>query len=155
TLDLQSANELTVTRVTRTDGTTPYPGVQEAAPPPSTSISIAVDAWEVIILEYEVAPPTSDVPTNTQGTGTLSLSVPAPNPLSLRTAIRVGLPRHSSVRLDIHDSGGRWVNTVFDGMLEAGFHDLSVDTSDLPPGVYFLRLNTGQDSRTQKLVVLR
>jgi len=61
TLQLESARELTVTGVTRMDGSTAYPGTPEAPPPPSSSISIPADAWEVLIVEFH-AEDMSDCP---------------------------------------------------------------------------------------------
>ena len=68
TLQLRSARLLTVTRVTRMDGSTPYPGRVEASPPPSTAISIPAAAWEVLIVEYgRDGPNAACVPRNGSG----------------------------------------------------------------------------------------
>ncbi len=53
TLQLQSSRKLTVTRVTRMNGATPYPGSNETPPAPAMSISIPAAAWDVLIVEYQ------------------------------------------------------------------------------------------------------
>jgi hypothetical protein len=83
-----------------------------------------------------------------------------PNPFSQLTLIRFDLPEASPIRLRVYDTRGRAVKTLIDEPLKsAGRHIAYWDgTGDegraLAPGVYFYRIETGQDSRTQRTVLI-
>jgi hypothetical protein len=56
--------------------------------------------------------------------------------------------------LELYDALGRKVESLFEGQRAAGWHELRKPLS-LPGGVYFVRLEAGRESATQKVVVLR
>jgi len=78
-----------------------------------------------------------------------------PNPMSRSTEIRFGLPSGSHVSLKVYDLSGRLVSTLVDGQLPAGYHQARWDSQGLPGGVYFYRLEAGNQSATRKLVLVR
>ena len=78
-----------------------------------------------------------------------------PNPFNSTTSIGYFLPRSSDVRLTTYDSAGRWVQTLEEGMNIAGEHMATLYGSDLPTGVYMLRLEAGNIVRSLKLVLLK
>ncbi len=57
TMRIASKRNIQVRRVTRLDGSTPYPGVAEPLPPPAKMIEIPADAWEVVIVEFDLVDP--------------------------------------------------------------------------------------------------
>jgi flagellar hook assembly protein FlgD len=74
--------------------------------------------------------------------------------------IPVEVARSSHVRLAVYDISGRERTTIADGVVPAGRRDFVWDGTDasgrrLPSGVYLLRLETGGDGDTQKIVLLR
>jgi hypothetical protein len=77
-----------------------------------------------------------------------------PNPFTNGTTFRFSLPEKSLVSLSIHDVAGRTVETLVNGELGSGIHEVEWNT-DVPSGIYFYRLNSGDFSATRKLIILR
>jgi hypothetical protein len=82
---------------------------------------------------------------------------PQPHPVVSRTTVRFVLAERQRVRLSVHDARGRRVGTLVDGDRAAGSHALTWDprASNLPAGVYFLRLETASGVWARKVVVAR
>ena len=78
-----------------------------------------------------------------------------PNPFNPSTVIRYGVPRDGHVTLSVIDVLGRTVRTLVVEFVEAGYHQINFDVTGIPSGVYFYRLEAGNATRVQKLVVLR
>jgi hypothetical protein len=57
--------------------------------------------------------------------------------------------------LDVFDLAGRRVNTLVNQTLPAGNHTAIFDGSALPPGVYLVRLTSGSECATAKVVLVR
>jgi len=53
----------------------------------------------------------------------------------------------------IYDMYGKEVRTLADGMYQNGEYHLQVNVSDLPAGVYLVRLQAGGKSVVRKLIV--
>ena len=79
----------------------------------------------------------------------------APNPFNSTTSIRYFLPRTADVRLTVYDSAGRLVQRLSEGFATSGEHSATVQGAELPAGVYLLRLETGGDVRSMKVVLLK
>ena len=77
-----------------------------------------------------------------------------PNPARQQATIRYALPDKQEATIRLYDVLGRQVRTVVSGEQE-GRHEQRLDTSRLSSGVYFLRLETGGQTRTQKFTVTR
>jgi hypothetical protein len=82
-----------------------------------------------------------------------------PNPFRSRASLSFALPGPRDVRFAVFDVTGRRVVSLVDGRLPAGEHRLSWDGRDgqgrpVPPGVYFLRLESPDGSRARKVVRL-
>lgn len=83
--------------------------------------------------------------------GILSL---APMPLSASGSVRVRLREAGAVRLALVDALGRRVREWDHDILEAGVHELSIDASGIPPGLYHVTmLCRGEAYNTPALVV--
>ena len=63
-----------------------------------------------------------------------------PNPFNPSTVIKYGVPHEAHVSLKLYDVLGREVMTLVDGLVRAGFHEVSLDASGLSSGVYYYRL---------------
>jgi hypothetical protein len=99
-----------------------------------------------------VAVPTSRTPVAPR----LELAQNVPNPFIGRCVIHFSLPRAGTVSLRLFDIGGRAINTLIDRTpMIAGPHDMILDATSQPPGVYFYRLDVERHSVTRRLVVLR
>lgn len=83
-----------------------------------------------------------------------------PNPFNPTTTINFSLENESSITLEIFNTTGEKVKTLFQGIEKAGLHSIVWNGSDnfgnqLPTGVYFYRLNTKDFAETKKLIILK
>jgi photosystem II stability/assembly factor-like uncharacterized protein len=78
-----------------------------------------------------------------------------PNPFNPSTTIRYGLPERSHVYLAVYNTLGQQVTVLQNGEQEAGYHEVTLDASSLPSGVYFYRLQAGTCVETRKLCLVR
>lgn len=79
----------------------------------------------------------------------------APNPFNAMTEVAFDLPMHSEVSLSVFDLGGRFVADIANGKFDAGQHMFIIDASDLPAGVYVMRLQAGELVAARKLVLVK
>ncbi len=83
-----------------------------------------------------------------------------PNPFNPNTTISYTCPSRSSISLKIYDVEGRLVRTLVDDMKDPGLHFVTwrgrTDASaQATSGIYFARLEVGEEIRTIKLVLIR
>jgi len=90
-----------------------------------------------------------------------------PNPFNPSTVISFTLQVASEVRLSVYDVAGRNVGVRHASPLSgsgttptteyysAGYHSITFDGSDLPSGIYFVRLEAGEIVQTKKMVLVK
>jgi hypothetical protein len=78
-----------------------------------------------------------------------------PNPFNPSTTIRYGLAHGSEVTLAVFNTLGQLVATVQKGHQEAGYHDVTFESKDLPSGVYLYRLTTEDFDQVRRFILLR
>jgi hypothetical protein len=80
-----------------------------------------------------------------------------PNPFNPTTTIRfnVGLETSHTTSLQIFDVTGRLVETLVNGELVAGDHEIQWNASQSSSGVYFVELIAGEKRQIQKLLLLK
>ncbi|MBT8401863.1 MAG: T9SS type A sorting domain-containing protein [Rhodothermia bacterium] len=78
-----------------------------------------------------------------------------PNPLMEFGVLAIDVGTTTTVTVDLFDVLGRRVQTLSDGFVYPGRHELTLDVSSLPAGVYFFRLRAGDRVETRSLVVAR
>ncbi len=88
-----------------------------------------------------------------------SVSAALPSPFATRTVLRLALPETRFVTARAFDPTGRLVRTLHAGILPGGLHDLRWDGRgdqgrQLPNGVYLVRVDTGVNQVTRRLVLL-
>ena len=79
----------------------------------------------------------------------------APNPFNSTTSIRYFISRSANVRLTVYDSAGRFVRALTEGWNTSGEHRATLQGTELPAGVYLLRLEAGVAVHTRKIVLLK
>ena len=89
-----------------------------------------------------------------RGPATTKLLGTFPNPARSRATVRYAVEAPAEVDLALYDLLGRRVQTLVRQEQE-GRHERRLDTSRLPSGTYFLRLQAGGTVKTQKLTVVR
>ncbi|MEO5571058.1 MAG: T9SS type A sorting domain-containing protein [Bacteroidia bacterium] len=83
-----------------------------------------------------------------------------PNPVSASTTISFSLSQSEKVSVKIFDMTGRIVNTLADGEMQEGAQQVEWNVTDekgnaVDAGIYFLKVDAGSFSKTQKLVIER
>jgi hypothetical protein len=78
-----------------------------------------------------------------------------PNPFNPSTTIRFSIAEKSHVRLVVYDVMGRPVATIVDEMMNADVYERVFDGSDIPSGVYYVRMTAGAFAAVRKLILLK
>ncbi len=78
-----------------------------------------------------------------------------PNPFNPNTNILFRLPQTEQVRIVVYDILGRPVQTVVDQQYQAGIHTVTFDGSRLASGVYFYRIQAGNENLTRKMMLVK
>jgi pullulanase/glycogen debranching enzyme len=78
-----------------------------------------------------------------------------PNPFNPATTISFSLPQTQAVKLVVYDVSGREVRVLSNGRYEAGEHHITFDGTELPSGIYFAHLESKDQARTTKLMLLK
>ncbi len=84
-----------------------------------------------------------------------SISQNYPNPFNPTSRIEFGVPRKSQTKIIVYDLLGREIQTLVNEELEAGYYEINVDASNLPSGVYFYRIRSGNFVQTRKMILLK
>ena len=87
------------------------------------------------------------------------LGVAYPNPSSDKTTFPIELTGDDHIRLELYNSSGVLVRTIYNGLLSAGRHMIEWDNRDASgqrakAGLYFYRLATGDFSSSKSLVIV-
>ena len=84
----------------------------------------------------------------------------SPNPFAEDAVITYSAPASASLSIGIYDVNGRLIRTMHSGHVSAGTHQATWDGRDdtgdrVARGVYFCRMNAGEFSATEKVVLLK
>jgi hypothetical protein len=90
----------------------------------------------------------------------VELGSPFPNPFLSSTRLSFSLPTAAEVEIQVFDAAGREVKTLWQRPAEAGLNFVRWDGCDrdgetAASGVYFLRLKSGSEILTQRVVLVR
>jgi hypothetical protein len=88
-------------------------------------------------------------------TGGFHLFQNFPNPFNPLTVIQYQVPTYGKVILKIYNILGQEVGALVDNFQEAGYKSVTFNAKDLPSGLYFYRLQTGNFTDTKKLILLK
>ncbi|NLI99133.1 T9SS type A sorting domain-containing protein [bacterium] len=69
--------------------------------------------------------------------------------------IRFSIPQSSFIRLTLYDASGRMVKELASGTYPAGQNEIGVNSSALPAGVYFARLESNNASVNARMVLIK
>ena len=78
-----------------------------------------------------------------------------PNPFNPTTVLSFELRDAGFVKLKVYDITGQEVQTAVSGWQLAGYHEVIFNGSSLASGVYFVRLDAGDFTQTQKVVLMK
>jgi len=84
-----------------------------------------------------------------------SISQNYPNPFNPTTKLKFGLPQSSKTKLIVYDLLGRELKTLINSELEAGYHEINFDATNLPSGVYLYRIQSEDFIQTKKMILMK
>lgn len=83
------------------------------------------------------------------------LSQNYPNPFNPSTVISYKLAANSLVTLKVYDITGREIATLINGQKTVGDHQVTFDASGLASGIYIYRLQSGSNTLTRKMMLIK
>ncbi len=89
------------------------------------------------------------------GPHSFELSKLYPNPFNPSTEISFSLPMDGHVQLAAYDVQGKEVDVIFEGAQSVGSHSYTWNASNLPSGVYYIRLQAGDMVTSQKALLIK
>jgi len=84
-----------------------------------------------------------------------NLSDAYPNPFNSSTRFELSVAKAGQVKLALFDAMGRQIATVWDGRMDTGVHPVTFNAAELPPGIYFARMESVGYSATRKMVLMK
>lgn len=79
-----------------------------------------------------------------------------PNPFNPSTRIRFELPSSTNVSMIVFNSLGQKVSDLIsDQRMMAGIHEVTFNASQLPSGIYFVRLQADQQLNTHRITLIK
>jgi|GEM_PF-600085 len=78
-----------------------------------------------------------------------------PNPFNPSTQIAFNLKKQGMIKLAVFDVLGREVATLVNRTMDAGNHKVTFMADELPSGVYFYKLTSGDASQVRKMVLMK
>ncbi|MBN2102643.1 hypothetical protein JW835_01220 [bacterium] len=79
----------------------------------------------------------------------------APNPFNESTEISWHLPESCHIRLEVFNTRGEKIETLFDGAANAGAHTLYWNGTKLASNMYLIRLTAGKNRQLRKCLLLK
>lgn len=92
---------------------------------------------------------------NTIEIGSFALDQNYPNPFNPSTVISYELSADNFVTLKVYDVLGREVKTLVSERENAGTHSLTLSADNLPSGIYFYKISSGNYVSTKKMLLLK
>ncbi|MBD3170339.1 MAG: T9SS type A sorting domain-containing protein [candidate division Zixibacteria bacterium] len=78
-----------------------------------------------------------------------------PNPFNPVTSINYTLPSEGDVKIAVYNMLGQKVGTLVDGYQRKGFHQASWDGSEYASGVYFYSITAGNQTKVEKMMLVK
>ena len=78
-----------------------------------------------------------------------------PNPFNPIISITYTIPINSYVSIAIYDMLGNQITFLINNFQTSGYHTINWNASSYPSGVYFIRMESGEFSQTQKVLLVK
>ena len=78
-----------------------------------------------------------------------------PNPFNPVTNLKLDLPLEGFTSVKVYNLVGQNVATLVDGYMDAGYHTITWNASNMPSGMYLIRAEVGSNVSTQKVMLLK
>ncbi len=83
------------------------------------------------------------------------LSQNYPNPFNPATTIRFSLPEKTDLKIDVYNMLGQLIETLAQGIYEAGYHKIKFNASSLASGFYIYRVESSEFTQVRKMVLIK
>jgi hypothetical protein len=94
-------------------------------------------------------------PDDQGGQVSANLGLPSPNPFNPVTRISYNVPTAQHVRIAVYDVAGRLVENLVNEVKSPGEYMVEWNAGNLPSGVYFYRLQTGNETIVRRATLLK
>jgi hypothetical protein len=102
------------------------------------------------------ASPSASVETGAEVPHVFALRQNYPNPFNPSTKVEFTVPQDGYTTLRVYNILGKLVSTLFSGVAQAGkLYQCSFEGSSLPTGIYFARLESGNQSSMRKMLLVK
>lgn len=78
-----------------------------------------------------------------------------PNPFNPSTVVSYQLPVSGRISIKIYNMLGQKISTLFDGINQAGYHQVSFDGSNLASGIYYYRFIAENYTELRKMLLIK
>ena len=78
-----------------------------------------------------------------------------PNPFNPTTNIRFYIPEKGQIILKVYDTNGKEISTLLNEVKPQGRYEIELDASNLPSGIYYYKLISGDFSETKKMILIK
>ena len=78
-----------------------------------------------------------------------------PNPFNPSTKIRYSIPQFSKVIIKVYDILGNEIKTLVNKEKPVGTYEITWNAANLPSGIYFYQLKSGNFIETKKMILLK
>ncbi len=80
----------------------------------------------------------------------------SPNPVTDEGfTLKYGVGLEGRTKIELHNSKGVLVDILVDAVTDPGYYEQQVKTSDLPAGVYFLKMQSGPFTKMRRIVITK
>ncbi|MCP3685681.1 MAG: T9SS type A sorting domain-containing protein [bacterium] len=87
--------------------------------------------------------------------GVTTLNQNYPNPFNASTTISFDIVQSGNVNLSVYNLAGQKIESLVDGRMNAGRHNITWDASTYSSGIYFYKLTTGDRTFTKRMTLLK
>jgi flagellar hook assembly protein FlgD len=78
-----------------------------------------------------------------------------PNPFLTSARLEYSLSQNSDITIEIYDMSGKVISNLLKKRQSAGKYTIDFDGSEIPTGVYYCMLKTGNQVMTKKIIKVR
>ena len=84
-----------------------------------------------------------------------SVSAAYPNPFNPIANLDYAIPQSNNVKITVFNINGQLIETLVDEYKSAGYYQLSWEAFNISSGIYFIKVESGQNVSTQKLMLMK
>jgi len=78
-----------------------------------------------------------------------------PNPFNPSTQINFSVPKQTQLRINLYNILGELLQTITEGLYEAGYYQTEFNAENLPSGIYIYRMESGESLLSKKMILIR